>query len=94
MAATALWQGSPYWREWPPGFLIAVGGWLVTLSLFTGQIAVFRWTDLSGPIGPYGWGTLGLRLLCLGFSLALFRRLVRGRLANRGDRQRSRGGDG
>lgn len=94
MSVTALRQGSPYWREWPPGFLIAVGGWLATLALVLGQIAIFRWTTVDGPLGSHGLGTLGLRLLCLGFTVAMFRRLVTGELATDRDRARLHGGDG
>ena len=94
MAVTALRQGSPYWREWPPGFLIAVGGWLATLAVVLGQIAIFRWTTVEGAFGSHGWGTLGLRLLCLGFTVAMFRRLVTGELATDRDRSRLHGGGG
>ena len=94
MAGVALWQARPAWREWPPGFLVAVGGWFLTLALFTGQLAIFRWFDPPGTFSENGVGTLGLRLLCLGFSLALLRRLVTGTLATDGDRRRAAGGTG
>lgn len=89
-----LWQGRLAWREWPPGFLIACGGWVMTLFLVFGQIALFRWGTVEGIFAANGAGTLGLRVLCLCFSVALLRRLLTGTLATAADRARVDGGTG
>lgn len=91
-----LWQAKQRGKMWaiPIPALAALGWCFLLPGVVIGQVSVFRLGTIPQPFDPYGWGTLGLRVLSAMAVLALLRRVFIGRLLTPGDRARIQDGAG
>lgn len=91
-----------FWQAWergaifekPLSILVVLGLTPFLVGIAWGQIAIFRFYEVHGPLGPHGWGTAAYRWAVAVVVIWRLNRIVRGRLLTVADRRRMNGGSG